>query len=294
MTRSTAVLEAAAARAERITERGGSRGSRPSQRRSAEDGPASGGGIVTARATMTMRASKKDAGSLTFEGMASVYEPAGHGLEGHVCRGYQMWDMFGPYTEYVHLGAGTASLANPELDVPFVTDHRSLQRLARTGNETSPLELSEDNADTSAPGLRVVAPSLQRANPFVAQIEHVVQTGLVDEMSFRFMITGGSWSDDWTSYDIHAYDIHRGDVSIVGYGANPHTAGSGFRGQQLGLGAVTDDELRRELERRTGTVIDLAPARRSTDGQGEQVPAARSADDVRRASLLRALDEVGA
>lgn len=286
MNRSTAMLEAAAARAERITERGGTRASRPSQRRAAEDGPTSGAGIVTARAAMTMRASKKGDGTLSFEGMASVYEPAGHGLEGHTCRGYQMWDMFGPYEEFVHLGAGTASLANPELDVPFVTDHKSLQRLARTGNASSPLELSEDNTDPVTPGLRVSAPSLSRDNPFVRQIEHVVQTGLVDEMSFRFMITGGSWSEDWTRYDIHAYDIHRGDVSIVGYGANPHTAGSGFRG----LGAFTDDELRRELERRQPTVIDLA----QRSAGPAPAAAARPVEDERRAALLRVLDEVGA
>lgn len=282
MSRTTAVLEAAAARAAAVVERGGTRASRPSQRRAAEDAPA-GGAYVTARTQMSMRDAASGDGALRFEGMASVYEPADHGAADHVCRGYQMWDMFGPYTEFVHLGAGTASLANPNLDVPFVTDHRSLQRLARTGNATSPLELAEVNDDPVSPGLSVVAPSLQRANPFVAQIEHVVQTGLVDEMSFRFMITGGSWSDDWTQYDIHAYDINRGDVSIVGYGANPHTAGSGFRG----LSAYTDDELRREVEARAKrTIIDLAPR--------PAAPAAPSADELRRAELHRMLDLAGA
>jgi hypothetical protein len=48
-------------------------------------------------------------------------------------------------------------------------------------------------------------------------------------MSFRFMITAGRWSDDFTTYTIQRFDIHRGDVSIVGYGANPHTAGAGLR-----------------------------------------------------------------
>lgn len=277
MNRSAAVLEAAAARAARVMERGGSRASRPSQRRASEDSAAAGGAFVSARARLEVRkASSGDA--LAFAGMASVYEPADHGLEGHVCRGYRMWDMFGEYTEYVRLGAGTASLANPQLDVPFVTDHRSMHRLARTGNASSPLILTEVN-DGDTPGLRVEAPTMQRANPFVAQIEHVVQTGLVDEMSFRFVITGGSWSDDWTQYDIHAYDLHRGDVSIVGYGANPHTAGSGFRG----LGAFTDDDLRRELAARgSTTVIDLRSA--------PVVVPQRSQEDERRAALHRLLD----
>ena len=36
------------------------------------------------------------------------------------------------------------------------------------------------------------------------------------KMSFRFFITQGSWSPDWTEYHIDGYDIHRGDVAIVG------------------------------------------------------------------------------
>lgn len=286
MKRTTAVLEAAAARAVRVVERGGTRGDRPSQRRAAPDGPTSGLAPVSVRAKMTMREAGDGDGTLRFEGIASVYEPADHGQDGHVCRGYGMWDFFGPYTEYVHLGAGTASLANPQLDVPFVTDHKSLQRLARTGNETSPLVLREVNDDASLPGLYVEAPSLQRVNPFVAQVEHVVQTGLVDEMSFRFLITGGSWSDDWTEYHIHGYDINRGDVSIVGYGANPHTAGSGFRG----LSAYTDDELRQEIKvRGLDTPSSAGPS--TVPPRAVDAP---SADEVRRAELHRMLDLAGA
>lgn len=284
MSRSVAVVEAAAARSARVLERGGTRASRPSQRRSAEDAPAGGGTFVAARARMTMRASETG-DTLRFEGMASVYEPADHGQEGHVCRGYEMWDWAGPYTEYVHLGAGTASLANPQLDVPFVVGHRSLARLARTGNSLSPLELAEVNDDPVTPGLRVVAPSLQRNNPFVSQVEHIVVTGLVDEMSFRFMIIAGEWSDDWTEYHIHAYDIDRGDVSIVGYGANPHTAGSGFRAG--GIAAASDAELRAELRRR-GMLPDDEPA------PVPAVPVRADPAAGRRAAVLALLDRAGA
>ena len=228
MTTST-LTRAAAARAAGMLERGCTPASRPSQRRNDERADAAA--YVTAPLTgFELRAADGEGGSglFTFEGMASVYEPSDHGQDGHVCRGYQMWDMFGPYTEYVHLGAGTASLANPQLDVPLVTDHRSLQRLARTGNVTSPLYLTEHN-DGDTLGLHVLAPALSLDNPFYAQVHYGLTTQLLDEMSFRFMITGGSWSDDWTEYHIHGYDIHRGDVAIVGYGANPFTAGSGLR-----------------------------------------------------------------
>jgi L-ascorbate metabolism protein UlaG (beta-lactamase superfamily) len=42
-------------------------------------------------------------------------------------------------------------------------------------------------------------------------------------MSFAFRIESGQWSPDYTEYRINRYDIHRGDVAIVGYGANPAT-----------------------------------------------------------------------
>jgi HK97 family phage prohead protease len=168
----------------------------------------------------TFRAAEDSNAPLVFEGFASV-----------TGQGYEMWDAFGPYTEYVHVGAFAETLAQPGLDVPLVLDHVSSQRLARTGNATSPLMLTEvTTGDTT--GLRCLAPSLQRDNPWVQQIEPMLRSGLIDEMSFRFMITSGRWSDDWMEYHIHAVDIHRGDVAIVGYGANPHTAGSGLRSQQ--------------------------------------------------------------
>lgn len=48
---------------------------------------------------------------------------------------------------------------------------------------------------------------------------------MVLEMSFRFRIIRDPWSPDYTEYRIEEYDIHRGDVAIVGFGANPTTDG---------------------------------------------------------------------
>jgi hypothetical protein len=81
---------------------------------------------------------------------------------------------------------------------------------------------------------------MQRDNPYVAQITPMLRSGLIDEMSFRFMITSGRWSDDWAEYHIHAVDIHRGDVAIVGYGANPLTAGAGLRAKRAGVPAALE------------------------------------------------------
>ena len=182
MSGSTAALEAAVSRAQGMTERGCTRASRPTKRRSVEEGRGGGmAGPEAVRAVMVLRdAGSGGDGTVRFEGMASVYEPADHGLEGHVCRGYQMWDMFGMYTEYVHLGAGTASLANPQLEVPFVVGHDSLRRLALTNLPAAPLELSEVN-DGDLPGLRVVAPSISRENPVLQDVEYALTSGLINE-----------------------------------------------------------------------------------------------------------------
>lgn len=188
---------------------------RPSQRRNSEDahfrtGPA----LVRAPAQLEVRAAAEGDG-LHFSGFASVYD-----------RGYEMWDMFGPYTEQVLSGAGAASLSRDDLDVPLVLNHDSLRRIARTTNGS--LTLSEKEID-GVTGLHADAPNLDRNDHDVAYIAPKLEAGLVDEMSFRFRITSGEWSPDWLEYHINEYDIQRGDVAIVGYGANPHTQGAGLR-----------------------------------------------------------------
>lgn len=146
-----------------------------------------------------------------FQGYASVTDI-----------GYEMYDMFGPYTEMVTSGAFGKSLAFTDLDVPLVLQHQDLRRIARTTNGS--LTLSEDEE-----GLLVDAPSLDLADHDVAYIVPKLRSGLIDEMSFKFRITAGEWSPDWMEYHINEVDIHRGDVAIVGYGANPHTAGASLR-----------------------------------------------------------------
>jgi HK97 family phage prohead protease len=127
--------------------------------------------------------------------------------------------MFGPYTEIVTNGAGADSLARADLDVPLVLGHDQLRRMART--TTGTLFLTE-----SAEGLDVRAPALDPADVDVAYITPKLRAGLIDEMSFAFRIESGQWSPDYTEYRINRYDIHRGDVAIVGYGANPYTGAS--------------------------------------------------------------------
>lgn len=129
-------------------------------------------------------------------------------------RGYEMWDMFGPYTEIVSAGAFDKTLAaNP--DVAFLVNHRGVT-MARTVNGS--LELSAD--ETGLRSLAYLNPKRQDVRDLILAIDD----GDITEMSFAFMITDGQWSPDYTEYRINEVDLDRGDVSAVNYGANPYTS----------------------------------------------------------------------
>lgn len=181
---------------------------RPSKRRDSVDGLE-----ARARASLKdfeLRAQDGETGEeLLFDGYASITDTW-----------YEMYDWYGPYLEKVRSGAFFETLARPDLDVPLVLQHDSLRRIARTTNTT--LWLDENDQ-----GLHVQA-RLNPADVDVAYVRNKLAEGLIDEMSFRFRITEGYWSDDFTEFEIAKVDIHRGDVAIVGYGANPYTTGSGL------------------------------------------------------------------
>lgn len=126
---------------------------------------------------------------------------------------YDMWDMFGPYEESVAPGAATETLAaNP--DVVFLVNHTGLA-MARTTN--GGLTLSED--DHGLADKAYLNPDRQDVRDLVSAIED----GIVTEQSFAFRIDEGWWNDDFTEFKIMQFDINRGDVSAVNYGANPTT-----------------------------------------------------------------------
>lgn len=212
----TSRLAAAAARGQSVR----AAADRPSERRCAEE--VGSAPIVRVKAKIELRdAGENSDGTVHFSGYASITDT-----------GYEMYDMFGPYTEMVTSGAFAESLARADLDVPLVLQHQDLRRIARTTNGS--LILSEDEN-----GLLVDAPSLDLADHDVAYIVPKLRAGLIDEMSFKFRITGGEWSPDWMEYHINNADIHRGDTAIVGYGANPYTAGAGLRASDVAA-AVRD------------------------------------------------------
>lgn len=146
--------------------------------------------------------------SLTFTGYASVFN-----------RSYTVSDMWGPFNESVSQGAFRDSLAQGA-DVPFKINHEGMT-LARTKSGT--LILAEDST-----GLHVEA-RLDPANPQVLALRSAMERGDIDEMSFAFRCTDEKWSEDWMHRTVTGADIHKGDVSVVNYGANPATTGAMLR-----------------------------------------------------------------
>jgi HK97 family phage prohead protease len=181
-------------------------GDKPTRRRCSE-APQSRA-WVSAPTVVQLRAATDEGNGLhQFVGVASVTE-----------RGYPMHDMFGEYVETVSASAFDDTLRADGLDVPLVLGHDQLRRIARTTNGSLSLSVTAD-------GLLVEA-ELDPDDEDVRYIAPKLGSGLIDEMSFAFRIDEGQWSPDFTEYRIERVDIHRGDVAIVGFGANPFTTGT--------------------------------------------------------------------
>jgi len=105
-------------------------------------------------------------------------------------------------------------------DVHLLINHEGMP-LART--KSGSLELSVDDH-----GLKVRA-MLDRSDPDVQRLEAKMRRGDMDEMSFAFRVKSQSWSaapgsDDNQSFRlITEVSLHKGDVSVVNFGANPTT-----------------------------------------------------------------------
>ncbi|MFI0484882.1 HK97 family phage prohead protease [Actinomadura sp. 9N215] len=142
-------------------------------------------------------------GPTTVEGYASVTDEV-----------FEMWDPFGAYGEVVRPGAFTKTLAeNPQ--VQLLLNHGGLSMAyTRAGS----LRLAED-----ATGLHMSAD----VNPIRSDVKDMLtalEDHAVDEMSFAFRVTRQQWSPDFDQRDIIEVDLHRGDVSVVNFGANPATS----------------------------------------------------------------------
>lgn len=168
---------------------------------------------VRAPSELRIERVKKDGQEFDLvEGYASVFE-----------RGYEMWDFFGPYTEIVDSAAADATLkASPEVVYRF--NHTGTP-MARTTNGR--LELW---ADAQGLGDRAW---LNPTRADVAELLTAIRDSDVTEQSFMFYIVRGQWSPDYLEYRILEFDLDRGDVGPVTYGANPHTTVAARSGEIL-------------------------------------------------------------
>jgi HK97 family phage prohead protease len=220
------------------------------------------------RAKFEIRAAQNGTGGTRYElsGYASVYDEP-----------YKMWDWLGEYDEVVRSGAGTKTLSESP-DVVLVFNHAGMP-LARTPRDTGAgkLELSEDST-----GLHMRAPDLNGERDVVRAVVQAVEEEILDEMSFKFRVMRQLWSPDWEQRDILEYNIHRGDVSVVTYGANPVTSvESALRAQDLDQ---LPDEAVRALYERLGRRLG-----QSTDQRQGTSLAFRRALDQDRDADFRAL-----
>ncbi len=88
--------------------------------------------------------------------------------------------------------------------------------LARTKSGTLTL-------GTDTRGLLVTA-TLDRRDPDVQRLETKMTRGDMDEMSFAFRVKADKWSDDDSQRNLTEVSLHKGDVSVVNFGANPATS----------------------------------------------------------------------
>jgi len=182
---------------------------------------------------------------LTLTGYASVFD-----------NGYEV--LGGPpygWVERVDKRAFDTTLA-AKPDLHLLINHEGMP-LARTKSGT--LQLSTDSK-----GLLVEA-SLDRRDPDVQRLETKMERGDMDEMSFAFRVKADQWSDDDTERTLTEVSLHKGDVSVVNFGANQATSAQlNSAANALEVLAALDPEAAM-AELRSGDGIDLGRLTRARD-----------------------------
>lgn len=189
--------------------------------------------------------------SLMLSGYASVFDHP-YDVLGGAPRGW---------TEVVDRRAFDVTLTGKP-DVHLLINHEGMP-LARTKSGTLRL-------GTDARGLLVTA-DLDRRDPDVQRLETKMTRGDMDEMSFAFRVKADAWSDDDSQRRLTEVSLHKGDVSVVNFGANPATSA------ELNMRSVLDylTQVRPE---------DAAAELRTLDqkGAGDMARAAERLAELRR------------
>jgi HK97 family phage prohead protease len=213
----TLALAAAAARAQETA----APSDRPRQRRASED--------PTSRAAVRVKLDRTEIRQLERDGLTVVHVG---GYASTTEAPYEMHDYFGPYTEVVSAGAFAKTLTAAPL-VEFTVNHGAGGGLPMAHTRNATLDLAEvaQADENGVTGLRWDA-YVDPTRTDVADMLKAMERGDLAEASFKFRITKGVWSPDYTEFRIDEVDLERGDVSAVNFGANP-AATSGLRAAQV-------------------------------------------------------------
>lgn len=208
-----------------------------------------------------------DDNTLVIKGYASTFQP--YEMHGGPSNGYG-------WIEQIARGAFERTLKeNPDLHL--LINHEGLP-LART--KSGNLFLSVDDH-----GLHVVA-HLDRSDPDVQRLEPKMRRKDMDEMSFAFRVKSQTWEstpefkdDPEALRTITEVSLHKGDVSVVNWGANPTTSVSIDRA----LRALAECDPRELVEARSDDDVLLrAKANLANVGvlevRDESLPAAETAE----------------
>lgn len=184
--------------------------------------------------------------SVTLTGYASVFN-----------KGYEMYGGpdKGGWTEFVDKRAFDETLKRKP-DVHLLINHDGMP-LARTKSGT--MQLSVDRV-----GLKVMA-ELDRQDPDVQRLEVKMGRGDMDEMSFAFRTIRHEWNTEETERRLLELNLDKGDVSVVNFGASPHTS-AGIRSMQDAIAAITAGDL---AEARAA--LDLDEVRSALDVLGQLI-----------------------
>lgn len=142
-------------------------------------------------------------------------------LTGYACVTGVPYDV-GWYEETIERGAFKRTLSESP-DVHLLINHAGMP-LARTSSGTMTLEERTSPDERGRTGLQVSA-DLDPEDPDAQSLKRKLDRGDIDQMSFAFQETSPpNWNEDYTKRTISACSIHRGDVSVVNFGANPATS----------------------------------------------------------------------
>lgn len=187
----------------------------------------------------------------------------------------------GGFDEVVDRRAFDDTLAkNP--DVHLLVNHEGLP-LARTKSGT--MDLSVDKV-----GLRVVA-RLDRSDPDVQRIASKMRRRDIDEMSFAFRTIRHQVDEEKSTRRLLEVNIHKGDVSVVNFGANPATTVSlrHFTDAIAAFRDIEPEDAMAELRSLDDPLIALTEARDTLAGLIRALtPASRRRHSVAEAEALLA------